>query len=115
MIASALAWLRARWHGLVAALVAAMLALAWSRRAGRLAERRRSEAANGRALGDELRADDELDARDRERAQIEAAERAVLIERTREHLARPPRTTAQAKAEAMQRLERAARAADEDG
>lgn len=66
------------------------------------------------ALGDELRADDALDARDRERAQIEAAERARLDRRKRERLDHPPRTTAQARAEAMHRLERASRAADED-
>ena len=112
---AALAWLRARWHALIGAVIALVLALLWARRAGRLAERERTTAANGRALGDELRADDALDARDRERAQIEAAERAELVERARERLSHPPRTTAQARAEASERLERAARAADEDG
>ena len=115
MIASVVAWLRARWHGLVGAAIAFALALAWSRRAGRLAERARTAGANRDALGDELRADDALDERDRARAQIEAAERARLVQRTREQLARPPRTTAQARAEAHERLARAARAADEEG
>lgn len=114
MITAALAWLRARWHAFVGAAIALMLAIVWSRRAGRLAERARTTAANRDALGAELRADDALDERDRERAQIEAAERAVIVARAREQLARPTRTTAQAKAEAMQRLDRAARAADED-
>ena len=111
---AALAWLRARWHALIGSALALVLAILWARRAGRIAERARTTAANGRALGDELRADDALDDRDRERAQIEAAERAVIVERARERLSHPPTTTSAARAEAMQRLERAARAADED-
>lgn len=115
MIARALAWLRDRWHALAvtAGLVLMALVASWS--AGRRRERIEGEARRARTIGDELRADDALDARDRERQRIEADERARLVQRTREQLAHPPRTTAAARAEAMARLERAARAADEDG
>lgn len=113
MVTAALAWLRARWHGLVVSVSLLVIALVWARRQGRTAERARTTAANRDALGAELRADDALDERDRERARIEADERARLVQRTREQLAHRPRTVDDARREARERVERARRASEE--
>lgn len=114
VVTAALAWLRARWHGLVVSVSLLVIALVWARRQGRTAERARTTAANRDAIGAELRADDALDERDRERAQLEAEAKARLEADTRERLTRPPRTMADARREARERAERLARAeADE--
>lgn len=114
MIARVLAWLRDRWHALAVTVGLVLVALVASWSAGRRRERIEGEARRARTIGDELRADDALDLRDAERARIEAETRARVARDARQR-STPPRTTAQAKAEAMARLERAARAADEDG
>lgn len=107
MLAPALAWLRAKWHAFAVTAGLVLLALVASWSAGRRRERLEADARRARTVGDALRDADELAERDRERARIEADERARLVQRTREQLAHPPRTTAEARAEAKARRQRA--------
>lgn len=115
-----IAWLRSApsrfWAMLGAAALGALAlgaAFLRGRSSGRATERARTSEAHREALGAELKADDELDARDRERERLEAEERGRLVQRTREQLARPPGTLSDAKREARDRVERARRASED--